>query len=206
MGNKFQDIYRIESTRMNNWNYGWKGFYYVTICTEGRECYFGDILDGKMIFSEIGKIAETEWLKSPEIRPDMNLTLDEYIIMPNHIHGIIKIGRNVFNKFNDDHAIHGSRDAMHGVSTSGTRNPSDHNMPGPQRKNLSSIMRGFKSSVTKDARQINPDFAWQDRFHDHLIRDEETLNKIRHYIKTNPKNWNKDRFNPKNRKDEMDKK
>ena len=87
-------------------------------------------------------------------------------------------------------------------------------MPGPQRKNLSSIMRGFKSAVTLNARQINPDFAWQDRFHslsriefgNHLIRDEETLNKIRNYIKTNPMNWNKDRFNPINNKDDKNKK
>ena len=81
---------------MRNWDYSWRGKYYVTICTGGRECYFGDVIDKQMVLSEIGKIANTEWLKTLEIRPDMNLTLEEYIIMPNHIHGIIRIGKNEY--------------------------------------------------------------------------------------------------------------
>ena len=104
---------------MQNWDYAWKGKYYITICAKGRECYFGQIANGQMILSEMGEIAKREWLKSPEIRPDMNLTLDEYIIMPNHIHGIVQIGRNSFNKLDNINDLdHGcSRDAMHGVST-----------------------------------------------------------------------------------------
>ena len=105
MGDKFKGKYRIESTRMQNWDYGWSGKYYITICTQGREYYFGEIIEGQMILSEIGEIAKSEWLKSPEIRPDMNLELDEYIIMPNHIHGIIQIGENENNKFDDGNII-----------------------------------------------------------------------------------------------------
>ena len=198
---------------MQNWDYAWRGKYYITICTKGRACYFGQITNGQMILSEIGEIAKREWLKSPDIRPDMNLTLDEYIIMPNHIHGIIQIGRNSFNKFDNsndlDRGCNCSRDAMHGVSTTGTTTgstrttdkskgliPPKRNKSGPQRKNLSSIIRGFKSVVTANVRKINSDFGWQPRFHDHLIRDNKSLNNIRHYIRENPKNWAEDELNP----------
>ena len=132
------------------------------------ECYFGEIIKGQMNLSEIGEIVKSEWLKSPEIRPDMNLELDEYVIMPNHIHGIIIIGRNKYN-VDDRETENCRRDAMHGVSTSGlTETPgipvelftleTSENKSGPQRKNLSSIIRGFKSIVTKHARKIHPDF------------------------------------------------
>ncbi len=180
MRDNFKDKYRIESARLRKWDYGSNASYYITICTGGRECYFGEIVEGHMILSEIGEIAKTEWLKSPEIRPDMNLILDDYIIMPNHIHGIIQIGDNEYNKYDDGiiagcdcrcgDAVHG-RDAMHGVSTTTTNNELAQNRGnkfGPQRKNLSSlsddqagIIRGFKSAVTTNARTINPYFAWQ---------------------------------------------
>ena len=206
MGDKFKDKYRIESTRLQNWDYGWRGKYYVTICTRGRECFFGEIINKQMVLSEIGKIVNAEWLKTLAIRPDMNLTLDEYVIMPNHIHGIIRIGKNEYNKF-DNNNILGSdsgRDAMHGVSTTGTSNQNEEllqrrkNKQDPQRKNLSSIIRGFKASVTTEARKIHADFVWQSRFDDRIIRDEKSLNRIREYIKDNPKKWKDDELNPDN--------
>ena len=113
---KFKNKYRIESARMQNWDYGWRGHYFITICTRGRECYFGEIIEEHMVLSELGEIAESEWLKSPKIRPDMNLELDEYMIMPNHIHGIIQIGKNEYNKFNDENVVDcdcRSRDIRH---------------------------------------------------------------------------------------------
>ena len=143
----------------------------------------------------------------------MNLKLDEYKIMPNHIHGIIQIGDNEYNKYDDGiiagcdcrcgDAVHG-RDAMHGVSTTTTNNELTQNREnkfGPQRKNLSSIIRGFKSAVTTNARRINPYFAWQSRFYDHIIRDEKSLENIRRYIKNNPENWKGDEFNSDDKKE-----
>jgi len=97
MSERFHDKYRIPSARLQNWDYGWNAMYFVTICTQGREYYFGEIVDGKMILSEIGKIAEQEWIKTPEIRPDMNLELDAFVVMPNHFHAIIIIGDNQYN-------------------------------------------------------------------------------------------------------------
>ena len=219
---KYQSKYRIASTRLQQWDYGWNAPYFVTICTAHHICYFGEIRNREMHLSELGEIVVAEWLKTPAIRPDMNLVLDEFVVMPNHFHGIIIIGKNEYNN---------RRDAMHGVSTptttpstpttqstptttpsTPTTTPSiptttpptpttiNENQPhknhkyGPQIKNLSSIIRGFKSSVTMISLKINSNFAWQPRFHDHVISDDKSYNRIRNYIRNNPDNWNNDVF------------
>jgi len=191
MPDKFKNKYRIESARLQNWDYGSNAKYFVTICTKNRECFFGNIIDGEMLLNDVGKIVELEWKKTFELRHDMNLFMGEYIVMPNHFHGIIGIGENRYN------TVHGlnrdCRDAMHGVSTT-THNT---NQFGPQSKNLGSIIRGFKSGVTIGARLINPDFGWQGRFHDHIIRDRKSFHRISEYIKNNPRNWSDDGFNDK---------
>ena len=180
MMDKFKNTYRIQSARLQNWDYGSPGFYFITICTEGREHYFGKIQNAEMILNELGSIVNSEWIKTPALRPDMNLELDEFITMPNHFHGIILIGENEFN---------GGRDAMHRVSTNETINKF-----GPQSKNLGSIIRGFKSSVTTAAKKLNIEFGWQERFHDHIIRSQKELMRISHYIMNNPNNWKDDKF------------
>lgn len=213
MEKKFRNKYRIESTRLQIWDYKWCGQYFVTINIRGRACFFGEIIDGEMILSEMGKIAKSEWLKSPEIRPDMNIELDEYQVMPNHVHGIIRIGKNEYNESNGGNVsdcngrdtMHFG-DTMHGVSATNLSDPNEKstntgkNKFGPQIKNLSSIIRGFKSAVTTDARKIDPDFGWQSRFHDQIIRDERSLNNLRKYIQENPKNWKGDGLNTENNK------
>lgn len=193
---KFQDKYRIASTRLQNWDYGWNSAYFITICTANRECYFGEIINQQMIFSKFGKIVEIEWLKIPNIRPDMNLTLNAFQIMPNHFHGIIIIGDNEFNSKHDNHCENHGRDAMHRVSAVSTNDQKNRtqNRFGPQRKNLASIIRGFKSAITANARKINPNFGWQPRYHDHIIRDDVSFQRIRNYIISNPKNWKDDTF------------
>lgn len=117
----------------------------------------------------------------------MNLKLDEFVVMPNHFHGILIIGQNEFNN-----AIY--TDAIHGPST-----PVTHNNFKSQSKNLASIIRGFKSAVTSRVKKygleyvvasISSPFAWHPRFYDHIIRDVESLNRIRQYIIDNPKKWN----------------
>ena len=92
MGHKFQDQYRVPSARLQNWDYGWDASYFVTICTEGMQKFFGDIEENKMILKEIGEIANYLWL---EIAKQFQfVVIDEYVIMPNHIHGIILISYN----------------------------------------------------------------------------------------------------------------
>lgn len=177
---KFQNKYRIPSARLQNWNYGIPGLYFTTVCTKNREHYFGEITNGEMSLNELRYFVQSEWIKSPGIRPDMNLGLGEFVVMPNHFHGIIIIGENKFN----------GRDAMHGVST--TITPA--NKFGPQSKNLGSIMRGFKSSVTTHSKKLNVDFGWQARFHDHIIRNHNEFVRISNYILNNPRNWKEDKF------------
>lgn len=186
----YKNKYRIESTRLRNWDYARSANYFVTICTKNRYKWFGEIIvDMQCIAylrpSKIGSIVQNEWLKTPAIRPDMNLLLDAFIVMPNHFHAIICIGDNEYNRDRD-----GDRDAMHGVSAITTA----ANHFGPQSKNLGSVMRGFKSSVTTQARKLNQDFGWQEQYHDHIIRDDASYNRIRNYILNNPKNWKDDKF------------
>ncbi len=143
MADKFQNKYRIPSARLPHWNYGWNAAYFVTICTKDRECFFGEIVNGEMNLSDMGKIVQTEWSISLEIRLDMKLELDAFVVMPNYF----------------------------------------------QSKNLASIIRGFKSSVTVKARSLNAAFAWQPRFHDHIIGDDQSFQNISNYILNNPGNW-----------------
>jgi REP element-mobilizing transposase RayT len=224
---KFRNKYRIESTRLRNWNYALNASYFITICTAGREHFFGKIEHNEMILSRIGSIVNAEWVKTPEIRPDMNLVLDAFCVMPNHFHAIICIGENEHNKrvelgnHDDDGCDNGCdddcdkrcddgcdddcderRDAMHRVSTCPTHKPNNtsathqpiKNKFGPQSKNLASIVRGFKSAVTVNARHINAGFAWQPRFHDHIIRNNDEFERIKKYILNNPANWKQDKF------------
>ena len=197
MNDKFKNKYRIETTRLNGWDYGKNGYYFVTICTKDRIPYFGNVINGKVELSEIGKIAFDELQKTPDIRIDMNVKLGECVIMPNHIHCIIMIGENEYNTNRRDAmhcvstniAMRGDeyRDAMHCVSTT-------TNKFGPQSKNLPSIIRGFKSAVTKRAKIINPDFSWQPNYYEHIIRDEKSFKTISEYIINNPLKWNEDKY------------
>lgn len=198
MTDKFQNKYRISSARLQTWNYGLAASYFVTVCADNRRRFFGEIVDGKMILSAIGEIVEREWMKSPLLRPDMNLELDAFCVMPNHFHAIIIIGSNEFNtrrdamhrvSLNDDYDDP-RRDAMHRVSAT----PQTGNKFGAQSKNLASVMRGFKSAVTVAAKSIDENFKWQTRFHDHIIRNNPEFQRIRKYIVENPKNWQNDRF------------
>jgi putative transposase len=183
---KFQNKYRIPSSRLKNWDYGSPGLYFIKACTKNREHYFGKISNGEMILNELGSFVQSEWIKSPEIRPDMNLRLGEFVVMPNHFHGIMIIGENEFN-----HAVYG-RDAMHCDSTSTNTQPANATPTpkkyGLQSKNLGSIMRGFKSSVTTHLKILNIEFGWQARFHDHIIRSHNQFVQISNYILNNPNN------------------
>ncbi len=182
---KFKNKYRIESTRLRNWDYRWAGAYFITVCTKNRKCYFGDVKNGKMNLSSIGVIVRHEWLKTFEMRPDMNLQMGEFVVMPNHFHAVVIIGDNEYN-----------------TDGGGTMHdgPEPKNKFGPQSKNLASIIRGFKIGVTTNARKINPNFAWQPGFYDHIIRNKKSFNAISKYIINNPLKWENDKFSPFRRK------
>ena len=183
--------------RHKNYDYTKNGFYFVTICVKNHQMFFGDIAKSgteynpvyELKLSPIGKIAEKYWLETPMHFPFVNL--DEHIIMSNHIHGIIEIDKQINELRNV------------GTQNVGTQNlvflQSEHkNKFGPQSKNLSSIIRGFKIGVTKYADGNNINFAWQPRFHDRIIRNEKELDAIRRYISDNPAKWHLDKYNPEN--------
>jgi len=194
---KYLNKYRIPSARLQGYDYGANGAYFVTICTQKRIRYFGEIVRAvqtdnypsllnpnenppitgnpetdfhpSLRETLIGKIAHDCWVAIPDHFPFV--ALDEFVIMPDHIHGIL-----FFNK------------------------PDKHdwqiNTFGRQSQNLGSVLRGFKASVKKFANETGTEFGWQSRYHDRIIRDEDELNRIRLYIKNNPTNWLKDELNP----------
>jgi len=170
MTERFRNRYRVPSTRLQTWDYATHAAYFITICTAGHEPYFGEIIHQIMKLSTLGKIVESEWLKTPDLRPDMNLILDNFVVMSDHFHAIIIIGQNEYNR-------------------DGDINPNPGGIFGPQRKNLGSIIRGFKSAVTTYARKNNIIFGWQERFYDRIIRNDREFIRISHYIETNPENW-----------------
>lgn len=180
MPEKYQNKYRIRSARLQNWDYGWNGAYFVTICTKNREYYFGEIANEKMILSEIGENADDCWLQIPKHFPFVKL--DVHVVMPNHIHGIIVIDKT------------GSTVETQNSASLQSNQSQPKNKFGPQSKNSASIIRGFKIGVTKNARNKNIDFAWQSRYHDHIIPNKEEYDRIKNYIINNPKNWGNDKF------------
>jgi putative transposase len=186
----YQNKYKIQSLRHKNWDYSQNGYYFVTICTKDMQEFFGEVVDGKMKLSEIGKIVEKEWLNTAKVRD--NVKVDQFIIMPNHLHGIIVIE----NRRDASHASQNTLQSsapqsrrLQGVST----DENYKNKFGPQSNNLSAIIRGFKGASTKRIREILPSFQWQSRFYDRIIRDETALGKIREYIERNPKFWDEEK-------------
>jgi len=204
----FQNKYRIQSARLQNWDYGSNAMYFITICTNGREHFFGKISDGEMELSEIGQIAHQYWQDITIHFPFA--ILDESVIMPNHVHGIVIIEKN--NNTNSITIYDATYDGVDnaivetpklGVSTTNaatnpttidkrqqTFNASQKWKPA----SLGVVINQYKRAVTIDARKINSGFAWQPRFYDHIIRNDKEYQRIKNYIINNPANWNDDTF------------
>ncbi len=208
---KYRDKYRIPSARLQDWDYGWNAAYFITICTKHKTHFWGHIDQGKMHLTTLGKIAKIHWEEIPQRFP--YAYLDEFVIMPDHIHGIIAIDKSLMD---DDGGPNdagdrdgrsnagdrdGRRDAINRVSTAGIDQIDPppggitaHNNP-MLHDNLSRIIRWYKGRVTYESRKIQPAFAWQPRFYDHIIRDRAAHDRIASYIANNPLNWDEDRFN-----------
>lgn len=205
MTSKYKNKYRNESSRLPNWDYSSNAAYFITICTKEREHYFGDIKNGKMQFSPAGAIAHVLW---DGIRNRVNLfQLGEFVIMPNHVHGIIIIG-------GDDNRTDVACNVptipeippIPGISIipiiptdqpeTNPENPKNERMAtiSPKSNSVSTIIRSYKSAVTKYCNRLNLSFAWQSRFHDHIIRNDESFHRISNYIRNNPSNWKEDIF------------
>jgi len=171
----FQNTYRVESSRLKDWDYSSPGMYCITIAIKNRERLFGDIVDGKMVYSDIGTIIDHYWHAIPQ--HFSNVSLDAFAIMPDHMHGIIKIEGDVVVET-----------PKLGVSTMQTTHKSD--IAPKKRANIGIIVNQFKRMCTINIRKTYSGFAWQSRFYDHIIRDDEELLRVRQYIIDNPKKWN----------------
>jgi putative transposase len=183
MNIKFRGKYRVSSARAGWWDYGWNGAYYITICTKNRKYFFGGIENGRMQLNAIGYIANSCWYEIP--LHFQFVELREFVIMPNHIHGIIIIDKP--DAYNDGIGLPlYSPESVPSLKT--------ENEFGSQSQNLASIIRGYKIGVSLKARLIRSDFAWQSRYHDRIIRDDEEYQRIARYIADNPKNWENDKF------------
>jgi putative transposase len=182
MEGKYRGKYRTSSARLTGWDYGSNGLYFITICTKDRVRYFGEIESNdremqspktqsiaSLRKTEIGEVAHNNFEGIPGFHPYVEL--DDFVIMPDHVHGILFMNKPdktswEINKF------------------------------GAQSKNLASIVRGYKSSVTTFATLNDFEFAWQPRYYDRVIRNEKEYLNIKEYIYNNPDQWylNKDNF------------
>jgi len=181
-----------KSNRLPGWDYTRPGRYFITIWVKGGLCYFGKIENNKVILSKYGKIVEQKWLEIEKNRK--NIKLDEFVVMPNHLHGIIIITHRI--KSASTSQIDNSYKTRSGKLFRLKAN------------SIGSITGQFKSNCTKKIEKLLqyesmdiPYFSWHNNYHDHIIRSEKELKNIRRYIRNNPKNWDDDKFNPINFKE-----
>jgi len=170
------------SSRLQGYDYSQAGAYFVTICTHARRSFFGFISDSEMRMSDMGSIAMEYWERLPHRFPCVSL--DECIVMPNHLHGIIIIvGAQLIAPWNED--------LLGAINRAPT---------------LGEIIRSFKAVTSRQIRgSVNQTFGWQRNYYEHVIRNENSLNHIREYISTNPMRWELDRENPDRKgEDEFD--
>jgi len=167
---RFQNKYRIESARADWHDYD-GGSYFITICTKHRQHFFGEIVDGEMMLSDIGKYADEQFQNVSSHYPYAEIPL--WTIMPNHLHAIVVIDGN---KTKYDRRV---------VETWRAASLQDiANLQGW----LSVVIGGLKSSITRFANENDFPFSWQPRFHDHIIRNNVELNRVATYIENNVAN------------------
>jgi REP element-mobilizing transposase RayT len=169
------DKHHRRSIRIKGYDYSRAGAYFVTICTHGRECLFGEIMDGEMRLNDAGQAAQAEWVRLPE--RFQSIELDEFVIMPNHLHGIILVGAGLAPP--DGGAP--NRGAASSAPT------------------LGNILRAFKSISAIAVNRLlgrSGRSLWQRNYYEHIVRSENELAHIREYIANNPTQWALDRENP----------
>ena len=168
-----------QSMRLPNYDYSQTGYYFLTLCTRNMDIWFGQIIDAKMHLSAIGLIARQCWMEIPIHYPCIRL--DNFIIMPNHIHGIIVINNDQKNvRAQNFEPVHNKYQSI---------------IP----RSLGCIIRGFKIGVSNWCRQNgHSEFEWKRNYHDHIIRNGQDLHRIQKYIHYNPSKRDIDEYNKKN--------
>ena len=195
-----------KSPRLRGYDYAQEGAYFVTICTADRAHLFGQIIDGAMVLNGAGHIARSCWTEIPDHYP--NVELDFYVIMPNHVHGIIVVhddaasstgGRDVSRPYENADGVGAARIGQSDMPPVANQPPPRIAPPGQiaSRPTIGTIVGAYKAAVTRHVnRLIHPDTVtiWQRSYHDHIIRNESSLNKIREYVLYNPARWREEPF------------
>ena len=164
------------SIRLRGYDYSRSGAYFITVCAHNRVCLFGEIAGGKMVLNDAGQTAVQCWQAIPDHFP--HVELDAFVVMPNHVHGILFIGNTPVGAKHFSPLQPGQQ--PHGTS-----------------KSIGSIIRGFKIGVTKWMRtHTNVHDVWQRNYYEHVIRNDDELNRVREYILKNLARWDLDRENP----------
>jgi len=184
------DVHHRRSIRLHGYDYSRPGSYYVTICIEHYRCLLGEVVQGRMNWNDAGQMVDYAWRSIPDRFPSAQL--DEYIVMPNHFHGILRIVRAPLVGAHD--TVRAPPVGAQDRKTAGTR-------PVPT---FGEMVGSFKSITTDQYIYGVRDRAWPafDRrfwhrnFYEHIIRDEDELEKVRAYIRQNPLRWECDRYNP----------
>ena len=222
MEKKFAHTYRIPSARLANWDYRNAAAYFVTICTQNREHHFGKVVNGRMNLSGMGVIADILWHEMTHHAKMVDL--DAFVVMPNHIHGIVIIRgfapappEQTLQDMVPEQTLQdmATVETLHATSlqspapSNAPQSPAPSNAPqstAPPAKNplmahispkpgsLAAIIRSYKSAVTRHGNRPGFPFAWQTRFHDHIIRNDGEFDRIRQYIINNPQQWENDKF------------
>jgi putative transposase len=195
MGNQHKNR---RSIRLQGYDYSSPGEYFITICTQNRECLFGEIVRGEMVLNRCGKIADTYWYQIPDRYN--NVIIDAFVVMPNHIHGIIRIEYD----FEGDHHSAGAIRELP-LRNELTQQDEDSNSETYRKKRrqmlLSKIVGWYKMNVAKQTNILlnnSGNRFWQRNYYEHIIRDDKSLNRIRDYIINNPAQWVEDMNHPSN--------
>jgi putative transposase len=174
-----------QSIRLRTYDYASSGAYFVTICAAQKMHLFGEIVDAQMQLNEFGQIVHEEWQASAIIRKE--IALDAFVIMPNHLHGILWIMTTDPSPVG---ATGGS--PLHTLTTKPPKTP------GPAKSSIGAMLAGFKSAVTKrinEARATPGVPVWQRNYYEHIVRNDTDLERIRTYIENNPAQWALDDLN-----------
>lgn len=179
------------SLRLPGHNYASPGAYYVTICTHDRSCLFGDVIDREVHLSRWGEIAQGCWAAIPDHAP--TVSLDVFVVMPNHVHGIIVIDVTTV-KSHSLPPIRAQHAAPLPLLPPGSPSLRIEVVPG----SLGAIVRSYKAAVTRQIKaQDRPDGPiWQRNYYEHVVRDQSDLDRIHAYIDANPACWQDDQLHP----------
>jgi REP element-mobilizing transposase RayT len=179
---KFKNKYRIPSARWQSWDYANPGMYFLTICTHQRLPFFGEIIQAEMMLSPMGIIAYACWDDIPKHFP--NIELGAFVIMPNHVHGILVVNER----------LEDPKECDDDTKTIFDFESEQMSLISPQAGSVSAAIRSYKAAVTRTIRPNHADFKWQKLFHDRVIRNQGEYQRIEQYILQNPARWGKDKF------------